>query len=253
MFFPRLRKQAKWVFLLLALAFAGSFVLFDVGGSGYGGLTDLLSQNAGGSGSDTISEDEARDRLAANPKDAEALRALSSSLQAEGKLDEAIPPLDRYTRVRPNDTDALRELAGLHLREADRFRTEAQAIQLEYADQLSGATFQPSPSSKLGEAYGQDPITEAVSTLVNGRLNTAITGFQAASGKAVAAYKRLAKAQPQDPSVQFELAQAAEAGLDTATALAAYRRFLQLAPDDANATAIRERIKQLQSQSSGSG
>jgi tetratricopeptide (TPR) repeat protein len=240
------------VFLFLALAFAGSFVLFDVGGSGYGGLTDLLSQNAGGS-TETISEDEARERLAANPKDAEALRALSSSLQAEGKLDEAIPPLERYTRARPGDTDAIRELAGLHLRRADRFRTEAQAIQLEYADQLAGTTFQPSASSKLGEAYGQDPITEAVSTLVNGRLNTAVNGFQEASGRAVAAYKRLAKAQPQDPSVQFELAQAAEAGFDTATALAAYRRFLQLAPDDANATAIRERIKQLQSQSGGSG
>jgi cytochrome c-type biogenesis protein CcmH/NrfG len=240
------------VFLFLALAFAGSFVLFDVGGSGYGGLTDLLSQNAGGS-TETLSEDEARDRLAANPKDAAALRALSSSLQAEGKLDEAIPPLERYTRLRPGDTDAIRELAGVHLRRADRFRTEAQAVQLEYADQLAGTTFQPSASSKLGEAYGQDPITEAVSTLVNGRLNTAITGFQEASGKAVAAYKRLAKAQPQDPSVQFELAQAAEAGLDTATALAAYRRFLQLAPDDANATAIRERIKQLQSQPGGSG
>src|SRR2546423_13452764 len=41
MFFPRLRRQAKWVFLLLAVIFAGGFVFFGVG-SGSTGLGDLL-------------------------------------------------------------------------------------------------------------------------------------------------------------------------------------------------------------------
>jgi Flp pilus assembly protein TadD len=246
LFFPRLRKQAKWVFLFLALAFAGSFVLFDVGGSGYGGITDLLSQNVSG-GSEELSESEARERLEANPRDAEALRALSTALQADGRIDEAIPPLNRYTLQRPADTDALRELAGLYLGKADRYRTEAQLIQLESAGDLSGLVFLPPSTTKLGEAYGQDPITEALSTRVNTRLNTVFTGLQTASNNAVATYKRLVKVLPEDSSVQLELAQAAEVGGDRTTALAAYRRFLELAPEDQNAGAIRERIKQLQS------
>src|SRR5947208_975687 len=44
MFFPRLRRQAKWVFLALAFVFAGGFVFFGVG-SGSTGLGDLLRGN----------------------------------------------------------------------------------------------------------------------------------------------------------------------------------------------------------------
>jgi predicted TPR repeat methyltransferase len=45
--------------------------------------------------------------------------------------------------------------------------------------------------------------------------------------------------------VQFQLAQAGEAASDTATAIAAYKAFLKLAPDDPTAPAIRARLKQL--------
>ena len=42
MFFPKIRAHAKWVFVLLAIVFAGSFVFLGVG-SGSSGLGDLLS------------------------------------------------------------------------------------------------------------------------------------------------------------------------------------------------------------------
>src|SRR4051794_41238756 len=41
MFFPRLRRQAKWVFVLLVFVFAGGFVFFGVG-SGSTRLGGLL-------------------------------------------------------------------------------------------------------------------------------------------------------------------------------------------------------------------
>src|SRR5215208_8243830 len=44
MFFPKLRRQAKWMFVFLALVFGLGFVLFGVG-SGSGGLSDLLQGN----------------------------------------------------------------------------------------------------------------------------------------------------------------------------------------------------------------
>ena len=53
MFFPRLRRQAKWVFVLLALVFAFGFVAFGVG-SGSTGISDILRGNFfGGGGTST--------------------------------------------------------------------------------------------------------------------------------------------------------------------------------------------------------
>ena len=48
MFFPKLRRQAKWVFVFLALVFALGFVVFGVGSGGGIGLGDLFG--TGGSG-----------------------------------------------------------------------------------------------------------------------------------------------------------------------------------------------------------
>jgi cytochrome c-type biogenesis protein CcmH/NrfG len=212
-------------------------------GTGFGGLQDILvSQSAPGG----VSADEARDAIAKNPNDAEAYRDLSSALQADGKLDEAIPPLARYVRMSPNDTDARRELAGLYLRQADRWRTQAQAAQLQIQSEAPGLTFQAPASSKIGQALANDPITQALTTRWNTELNEAVTKMQAAYTNAVGVYKQLAKAQPQDATVQFELAQAAEAANDLPTAIAAYEAFLKLAPEDQSAGAVRERIKQLE-------
>ena len=48
-----------------------------------------------------------------------------------------------------------------------------------------------------------------------------------------------------DPSVQLELAQAAQQVGDGATAIAAYEQFLKLAPDDPSAAVVRQQLKQL--------
>jgi hypothetical protein len=72
MFFPKLRAQAKWVFVFLALVFGLGFVLFGVG-SGSGGLSDLLQGNFNNLfGGSAASGDagKARDRIKKNPDDA---------------------------------------------------------------------------------------------------------------------------------------------------------------------------------------
>jgi len=51
---------------------------------------------------------------------------------------------------------------------------------------------------------------------------------------------------PNDPNVQLELAQTAEQMRDYPKAIAAYQRFLKLAPDDSSAGIVKEQIKQLQ-------
>ena len=52
----------------------------------------------------------------------------------------------------------------------------------------------------------------------------------AAYTQAVGAYQDVAKVNPNDPSIQFALAQTAEQATDTKTAIAAYKRFLSSRP-----------------------
>lgn len=246
MFFPKLRARAKWVFLFLAIAFAASFVLFGVG-TGFGGLQDiLLQERAVGDGP---SEDESRERIEANPRDAQAWRDLATALQNQGETEESLQPLARYTDLRPNDVEAQRELAGLYIQQANRYRLEAQLAQLRLQTDVPGSTFQPPSSEGIGQALGNDPLTDALSARHNEALTQAFTRLGQAYRNAVGAYRKVAAAAPNDAAVQFELAQTAEAASDIPTAIAAYKRFVELAPEDQTAGAVRERIKQLESQS----
>ncbi|HEY6113156.1 MAG TPA: hypothetical protein VIV37_03545, partial [Gaiellaceae bacterium] len=58
------------------------------------------------------------------------------------------------------------------------------------------------------------------------------------------AYRKITELQPTDPTVQLELAQAAQSANDIATVIAAYEAFLKLAPDDPTASEVRRILKQ---------
>ena len=259
MFFPKLRAQAKWVFVFLALVFGLGFVLFGVG-SGSGGLSDLLQGNFNnlfGGSSASKDADDARDRIKEHPDDAPAYLDLAHALEANGKSDEAISPLEKYRKLRPQDVDALNELAGLYLRKADEARTSVNEIQATAAAQVaaSRSIFEPAADSQLGKALsgsadpltGADPINQAVQSLISDRSSKAFTDFTNAYKHAVSVYKDVTKATPSDASAWFTLAQTAESASDTKTAADAYKHFLELAPDDPNAPAVRKRLKQLTS------
>ena len=239
------------MFLFLAIAFAASFVLFGVG-TGFGGLQDILLQErvAGGG----PSESDARERIEANPRDAQAHRDLATALQDKGETAESLAPLARYVELRPNDTEAQRELAGLYLQDAERWRLQAQAAQFALQRDVPGATFQPPSSSKVGQALAGDPLVDALSARHNEALNEAFTQMTQSYTSAVIAYQAVAKAHPNDAAVQFELAQTAEAAGDVPTAIAGYKRFVELAPEDQAVEAVKERIGLLEAQApSGSG
>ena len=243
LFFSRLRNHAKWVFVFLAVTFAASFVLFGVG-TGFGGLQDILVQNSGVAGGP--SEKEARKRIEADAKDPQAYRDLATALQNQQKPEESIAPLAKYVELKPSDIDSQRELAALYLQQADRYRTEAQLAQLGLQNDVPGAIFQPDSTSKIGQALSGDPIEGALSSRYNEALNVAFSKMTTAFTNAVGAYKIVAAAQPNDSAIQFELAQTGETANDLPTAIAAYKRFLKLAPEDQSAPAVKEHIKLLQ-------
>ena len=99
MFFPRLRRQAKWVFLFLALVFALGFVGFGVGAGGVG-VGDIFRDAGGASGVPSVS-DGARSACPRTRSDPQAFRDLATAQQADGNTDGAIEALEELVALRP--------------------------------------------------------------------------------------------------------------------------------------------------------
>ncbi len=241
MFFPRLRRHAKWMFLFLAVAFGLGFVGFGVGAGGVG-FGDILRGYGGGSGVPSISG--AEKRVLENPNDAQAFRDLATAHQAAGNTDDAIEALESFVALRPRNTDVLRELAGLYLTKATNAQQRGQISDYRAAYLAPGATV--AGAIQLGgRPLDPDPISSAVNGQVSGDSALAYADAQEAARKAVDTYRRITVALPKDPSVQLELAQAAQGAGDVVTAITAYEAFLKLAPDDPTAVEVRRLLKQL--------
>jgi tetratricopeptide (TPR) repeat protein len=246
MFFMRLRRSTKPVFIFLAFVFALSFVFLGVG-SGSSGIGDLFRNFNifGGGSSSGTSVSGAEKRIKKNPKDAAAYHDLARAYETKGDTAKAIDALNSYTRLRPKDTSALTELAGQYLSQADAARQQAIAAQSALT---TAPLFTPFPvSGKLATALGQNPITESSTSKAQSAFTTAYQKMLTAYSSAAGAYKRLAKRTPNDPTVQLQLGSTAESASDAKTAIAAYKRFLRLAPDDPSAPSVKQRIKQLES------
>ena len=243
MFFSKLRRHAKWMFVFLALAMGLGFVVFGIGSDQGTGIGDIL-RDGGGASNGSLSVGDAREQLAEKPDSAPAKLALATALQEEGQTTEAITVLTDYVAQRPKDEDALRELAGLHLGRANAFAREAQLVQVRASYLTFGSTF--SNPLQLGEgAAVTDPIDDALATQLSAQINAAYTRAQTSFQQAEQTYDRLAAVAPRDPNVQLELAQAAQQSGNTAKAISAYERFLELAPDDPSAPIVKQQVEQL--------
>jgi tetratricopeptide (TPR) repeat protein len=240
MFFPRLRRHAKWMFVLLALIFGLGFVLFGVGAGGVG-VGDIF-RDSGGTGAQSVSD--ARAKTEERPNDPAAWIELSTALQTEGETAEAIAALDQAIALRPKDPDPYRQLAGLPLTQATKRQQDGQLLQVAAAYRAPAQSFLLF-TAPTGQAVLSDPIGLGINSQASQRATDAYTDAQTEATLAVDAYEQLAKLEPDDPNVQIELAQAAQQTGDAATAIAAYEQFLKLAPDDPNASIVREQLKQL--------
>jgi tetratricopeptide (TPR) repeat protein len=241
MFFPRLRRQAKWVFLLLAVIFAGGFVFFGVG-SGSTGLGDLLRGNFNIFGSNSGSTNSSAVKSAlkqtqAHPKDPNAWNDLASAYQTDGKLTEANAALEHVLKLKPNDIGALQRVAGFYETKAQNKEAEAQNLQAQAPLSLAGV-LGVSSASPIGQALSNDPTSQQLTQKAQAAFTEANTAIQ----KDTDLYKRIAKLQPNDVNTQFHYAQLADITGDTAAALKAYKQVVKLAPTDPSAQQARQRI-----------
>lgn len=248
MFFPRLRRQAKWAFLLLAVMFGGGFIFFGVGagGSGIGDyFADLLNRQPAAVGD--VSLDEAKARVEERPNDAEAQLALADAAQAEGETSTAITALEAYLEIRPRDTDALQQLAGLYEIQASDAQDRAANAELESQATLFQQELQAG-AGKLGTPLFSAPITNELQQATTEGSTAALTQMQEAYRKEAETYRRLTVLLPEDPTMFFELGRTSQLSGDVETAIASYEHFLELAPDDPNAPIIKEQLKLLRAQ-----
>jgi cytochrome c-type biogenesis protein CcmH/NrfG len=251
LFFQRLRLHAKWAYVLLAVAFAATFALLGVG-SGSTGISDAfqnLFSNNGGSGTSISS---LQHKVAKHPLNANAWRDLATAYEQKQRTQDAVNALERYSALRPKDQGALAELAAQYTTLAQTYASDYTSAQSVAALQSSpGSVFAPPATSPFGKAFNdpaalKDPIANAVQTVTSTKTSTAYAQYQTAQRNAESAYKKVAKLNPDDATTQIQLGQTAQAAGDTKTAIAAYKRFLKLAPTDPYAGQIKQQLKSLQ-------
>jgi len=240
------------MFVLLAIVFAGGFVVFGVG-SGSTGISQAL-QNAlnfgGGSSGPSISS--LKKKVERNSLDKQAWRDLATAYETKHETSLAIGALVSYTKLAPRDQDALLDLAGQYQQLAQKYATDYSNAQTAATSALLPSTAFPFPSnSAFGKAFAdpnglKDPIGSAVETQVQEQQTTALENYDSAASNAEGAYKKLATLSPNDASTQVLLAQAAQNANDLKTAIAAYKRFLKLAPNDPSASSIKTQLKALE-------
>lgn len=244
MFFPKLRRRAKWVFLFLAIAFGGSFIFFGVGagGSGIGDyLSDLLNRPIS---SDTPSLSDAQEAVAERPNDPEAQLDLARAAQAEGELAVAVTAYEEYRTMRPDDPDALRTLAALYGTQIAEAQREATIASNEAAEAALPNTLAPQDSPFLQDLT-TNPLTQPQAQEAQARASEANTEVQRLSLAQLGIFAELTELVEDDPLLFLQWANAAETAQDYETAITAYEGYLELQPNAANAEQIQERIDAL--------
>ena len=243
LFFSRLRRRAKFMYLVLAVLFAATFAFLGVG-SGTSGLQDLF-RNLNIFSSSGSSVSKALKEVAKSPNDPKGFRDLATAYEAKGDTANAINALQQYTNMRPKSVKAWAELGGLQLTNAQDFAAQYQAVATNAQLSAPSTLFAAPSTSKLGKAIGANPIEQASAGQVNTTLNDlaqrANLGFQ----NAVSSFQKVTALEPNNSNAQFQLAQAAQTAGNTSVAAGAYKKYLQLNPDSPSASQIRALIKQL--------
>jgi hypothetical protein len=168
LFFSRLRRHAKVIYVLLALVFVFSFVLLGVG-SGSNGISDALQgffgRNTGSSISSQI--DDKQQAVARSPQDVSLYLDLAGLYQSDNQEAKALATLRRARQVAPKDLDVINRIASIYGGQAGRAADNYRAVYAVYTQNVTNAPGLDT-SSPLGQALTSDPYSQALQTQLNG-------------------------------------------------------------------------------------
>jgi cytochrome c-type biogenesis protein CcmH/NrfG len=244
LFFSRLRRHAKVIYILLAVVFAGGFVFLGVG-SGSSGIGDLLQGNFFGNSSSSTSSQisDKQKAIQQHPKDINLYLDLAGLYQTDGKEPQAIATLQNAQEVAPRNVDIMNRIAGIYSAQAAREGEKYSALLAAYG-QNAAAPPGVDTSSELGQAITSDPYTQGLQR----QLNEAYTKVTGGYTKAESIYRQAAdaaKGTSAEPTALLNWANAATSANDANGAITAYERFLRVAPDNTNAPTVRQTLAQL--------
>ncbi len=250
MFFPKLRRQAKWVFVFLAFAFAIGFVVFGVGsGTGGFGLGDLFNgSNGKGTG---VSAADARKKIDENPKSPAGWHELATASLTSGDLPTAVTAFEHYTQLKPKNVGALIELASLYQRQGQNLTASIQTAQsrasaLTQNPYLEPQAITPSTKGRPGQPLISAPVFDSqLASTYNARLQQLQSKQKGLVSKAESAYRRVAGLQPKNAQIQLQLGGLAYNFGDIPAATVAFKRYLVLAPHSPEASLVRKQLKLL--------
>jgi hypothetical protein len=254
LFFARLRNHGKFLWYLLAMALIAAFVLLGVG-SGSTGISQIVQNFFSGTSASGKSLSSLQKATVQHPKDAAAWLAYANKLQAKNKLDDAATALTTYTTLKPKDEEAMRQLAAIYVRRASDWNTIYTAQRARSDAYAPTAVLTPKAGTPLADALGTitNPLTAAVTTDTNTVTSTAYQQVISALTSREGVWKKIAVLSPRDASTQLSLAQSAtdvanvlNQPADMKTAIAAYKAYLRLAPNDSSASSAKQQLKTLE-------
>ncbi len=241
LFFMRLRRHAKWAYVLLAVLFAATFAAVGVG-SGSSGLNQLFSGIFGGSSSGT-SVSAAKAEIAKNP--AKGWRDLARAYEGKGETANAINALRNYVdNVRSKDASAWTELGQLQLTEGGKFAARYQRAR--QAAQLANPGQALLPAGSLGQALATpNPLQQLGSQQASVLLSRDGQQANTSYGDALQSYETAAKLRPHNAEAQYNVAQAAQAVGQYAVEVRALKAYLKDYPNAPSHSQVKQAIKQL--------
>src|SRR5579864_688310 len=248
LFFIRLRRKAKFMYVILAVLFAVTFAFLGVGSGANGGLDQLFSGlNIFSSSGTSVSK--AQKEIKDHPNAAKGYRDLATAYEGKNDTPSAISALQEYTLKKPKDASAWNELGGLQLAQAQTFLSQYESASQAAALAAPSQAFLP--TGKLGQAIGTNQLEQTAASQANSVVQNFQSQTQSLYSSAVGSYQKAANLQPNDSNSWFQLAQTAQQSGDAKTAIAAYKHYLKLTPGSTTAPQIRALIKQLGGKPSG--
>jgi len=246
MFFMRLRRSAKWAFIVLIFAFGFSFLFAGVGSGGSGG--DVIQELLGMRGGNPVKS--AEKDVAKHPKNASAWIQLANAYVGKNRRGDAINAYKKYLKLKPNDPSGFAQLGRLQEEVTALRWNRYAALQSELAV-VSG----PLSSDSLQTLAGSDSLLTTYTTLLTTKLSNAYSSYIAAAQTLESTYKSYAKAVPETNTIQraqieLQLAQAAQYAGDYTTAIKSYKSYLRLMPKSPLAAQVKKVLAELQKTSS---
>jgi cytochrome c-type biogenesis protein CcmH/NrfG len=259
----RIREQKGWIrgiFVALILVFASSFVIGGVGSGSNFSLSDIIGNSNGSSSTTNSSSVKALlKKIQVQPKSGALYTQLSEAYQTDGRLADAVKAAEKAAKLRPNNVDGLKSLAGLYQAQANTLNTQAQTVyteayNLQQQDPASSpfAAISPTSTSPLAAAI-QDPFSQSQSNAISVQISTLETQSsklasqaQALNQKALDQYRIITNKHVGDAQSWLSYATAAEQVGNNAVALQGYKEFLKLVPADPIAPQVKAKVTSLE-------